>query len=109
VKVVFSAAARRQIYEVAVSYARERRVLGVDFVESVYGAVDLIQVFPRIGARVNDRYRKLVLQRFPYVVIYSIEQGRLRITAISHQRQDPDGWRHRAEEPPAIYEVRLAA
>ncbi len=99
-KVVFSAAARSQIHEIAASYAGERRGLGVDFIESVYRAVALIQAFPRIGAKVNDRYRKLILQRFPYVVIYSIEEDldRLRVTAISHQRRDPDNWRYRIEE-----------
>jgi len=35
VKVVFSATARRQIYNIVVSYTRERRSLGVAFMASL--------------------------------------------------------------------------
>ena len=90
---------------IAVDYTRERRSLGVAFMESLDGALNLLREHPGLGERIESTYRKLVLRRFPYLLIYSIEadRDRLVIKTISHQRRSPDYWRSHVEEPASTY------
>ena len=108
-KVVFSATARRQLYGIVVAYTRERRSLGVAFMESLDRALSLLRANPGLGAGFGESadspYRKLVLRRFPYLLVYSIEadRDRLVINTISHQRRSPDYRRSHVEEPVSTF------
>jgi hypothetical protein len=41
--------------------------------------------------------RRLVLIRFPYVLIYSFTPDMLRIVAVAHARRRPGYWRARVD------------
>jgi plasmid stabilization system protein ParE len=110
VKVEYAETARRQIRNIAMDYARERRSLGADFVFSVDDAVSKLLENPRIGARLAGVQRRILLGRFPYLLVYEIDarNDRILVNCISHQRRHPDHWRGRVEDPAAAYEVSLA-
>ena len=79
--------------------------------ETLDQALRLLRANPRLGKSANYPYRKLVLRRFPYLLIYSIEEipDRLVISTVSHQRRSPDYWRSHVEEPAPLYAIPLAA
>ncbi len=43
----------------------------------------------------ENEVRHVVLARFPYSVLYTIEGNIVVLVAVFHQRRDPDEWRRR--------------
>jgi len=107
VKVEYAETARRQIRKIARDYARERRSLGADFVLAVDDAGSKLLENPRIGARLAGVQRRILLGRFPYLLVYEIDarHDRILVNCISHQRRHPDHWRGRVEDPVPAYAI----
>ena len=107
----FNELASRDVRSITHFYAQERRSLAVSFVEELYGSVLLLIANPQLGQRISKNYRRLLLPRFPYMLIYRIEQETdlIRIIAVCHQRRRPGYWTNRVEEPAPLYEVLSAA
>jgi len=79
-------------------YAAIDAVLGERYAREFLRPVNLITSKPLAWARVgrgrrNARVRHM--DRFPYSVIYLIEDDLIRIVAVMHQRQRPGYWRKR--------------
>lgn len=85
--------------------AHERDDLGVDFLSAVDQVVSLLSASPRVGARLSGVQRKVRLKRFPYLLVYEIDErhDRIVIHCVSHQSRHPDYWRGRIEEPAPSY------
>ena len=50
---------------------------------------------PGIGTPGVRGTRKLLLDRFPYTLVYRIDGDTVRVLAFMHQSRRPDYWRHR--------------
>ena len=50
---------------------------------------------PGIGTPGVRGNRKLLLDRFPYTLVYRIDGDTVRVLAFMHQSRRPDYWRHR--------------
>ena len=86
-------------------YARQSRSLAVGFVEEAARSVTLLLVNPYLGESVGKKYRRLLLRRFPYFLIYQVDAKSQLISVISvaHHSRRPDYWRNRVREGPALY------
>jgi plasmid stabilization system protein ParE len=58
-------------------------------------AVDLLLQFPGLGAAWRHGKRRVLMRRFPYSVIYSVEGDEIRILAVAHHSRRPGYWRAR--------------
>lgn len=64
---------------------------------------------PEIGMRADQIYRRLVLKRFPFNIIYRILSDEIRVIAVAHQNRKPGYWKsvtesnERVEEPGIRY------
>lgn len=94
-RVVVDEGAREDLVVAVRWYRSQRREIGAEFLQAVAAAVEMIAAAPERWQPIGDGYRRYVLRRFPYVVIYEIEQGRVIITAIAHGRRSPGYWRER--------------
>jgi len=94
-RVEFHPEAETEFIESALFYESRVTGLGVHFIQEVEHATRLLQEHPELGQLVEDRFRHLVLQRFPFTLIYAIESGRVWIMAVAHQHQRPGYWRER--------------
>src|SRR4051812_33451870 len=58
-------------------------------------AVDRILQFPHGWHPLNDNYRRCELHRFPYGMVYLIDEQRqeIRVQCVMHLHRDPDEWR----------------
>ena len=103
----FTETARRQIREITMFYAREHRSFGVAFIEALDRSLRLLVENPQLGHRVGARHRKLSLRRFPYMLIYSVddENDRIQLSVVCHQRRRPGYWRSRVEERKPSYAI----
>jgi plasmid stabilization system protein ParE len=51
--------------------------------------------FPKSGQKVRGGYRRILLQRFPYQLVYRVEGDEIVIYAVAHQKRRPGYWRKR--------------
>jgi toxin ParE1/3/4 len=69
--------------------------LGYDFSIEVFASIQNIVNYPTAWPVMEEDVRRCLVYRFPYGVVYSIEQGGIFILAIMHLRRDPDYWKNR--------------
>ncbi len=90
--IFFDPDARSEFLE-SVSYYEECRVgLGHCFRDVVELAVQSISETPFRYRVLQAPFRRCVLQKFPYAIIYSIEPDHIRIIAIMHTKRKPEYW-----------------
>lgn len=70
---------------------------GDRFLHALEAALTQIRTFPRSGRAFHQRYRRVLISRHLYGVIYSIEGRRIVVTRIVDLRQDPESIRRNLE------------
>jgi toxin ParE1/3/4 len=58
-------------------------------------SVNLLLRHPQLGALWRHGKRRLIIQRFPYSIIYTVAGEEIRILAVAHQSRRPGFWRGR--------------
>ncbi len=76
-------------------YENRERGLGYDFSIEVLAAIQNIATYPTAWPVIEESARRCLVHRFPYGVIYSIEQNEIFILAVMHLRRRPDYWKSR--------------
>ncbi len=94
-RIEFHPAALREMIASARFYESRLPGLGMDFQSELKRSLEFLKENPDIGVVVKPPYRRLLLGRFPFSVIYRVEGSKLRILAIAHQRRLPGYWQGR--------------
>ena len=94
-KVTFHEDAYAEMNEAGQYYEERSFGLGLSFLDAVEEAIEKILQSPAAYQLVGDEVRYKLLNRFPYSVLYAIEQDRIRVVAIAHQKRRPGYWRYR--------------
>ena len=76
-------------------YEEEVPGLGDAFITELERVAELIKQHPFIGSPIDEIFRRVVLVRFPFSAIYCLEEEKLLIVAVAHQRRKPGYWRGR--------------
>jgi plasmid stabilization system protein ParE len=80
----------------AIEYYEERELgLGYDFSIEVFATIQNIVTHPTAWSVIEEDVRRCLVHRFPYGVVYSIEQDEIFILAVMHLRRHPDYWKKR--------------
>jgi len=69
--------------------------LGADFLEDIEKAINFIQKFPAAFPILDGPYRRFILRRFPYCIIYRFDENNIFIMAVMHQKRKPGYWKER--------------
>jgi toxin ParE1/3/4 len=69
--------------------------LGAGFLDEVGRVINILREHPDLGQPVGQGFRRALLHRFPFSLIYAVEERAILIVAIAHQRRRPDYWRNR--------------
>jgi plasmid stabilization system protein ParE len=96
--VYFHPAASVELAEAAGFYNDKVVGLGETFILEVQRITNLVQEQPLIGQSVRLNFRSIVLARFPYSAVYTVESDRILVLAIAHQRRRPGYWRDRSRK-----------
>lgn len=94
-KLEFHPEAELELIEAAEYHESQVPGLGERFEAEVRRATDLLLNHPEIGAPADPILRKLVLNRFPFTLHYSVASDILRIEVVAHQSRRPGYWRSR--------------
>ena len=90
----FLSPALEELTEAAEYYEQQVRGLGADFIDEVDSAIGRILLFPEVWSNIADNYRHCSLRRFPYTIIYTIQnKNEILIVSIFHQSRQPLSWK----------------
>ena len=90
-------AAERELGEAADYYGAISPRLRDGFALEVARAVNLLRVFPALGAPLASRagLRRFVIDRFPYAIVYASGKVLIVTLAFAHHARRPDYWQNR--------------
>ena len=83
--------AEEEMLEAARSYEDQAVGLGGRFLDEVEGCADLLLDRPYIGRRIEE-FRRFPLRKFPFSLIYALEDDDLVVVAVAHHRRRPGYW-----------------
>ena len=96
-KVIFSKYAKQELNDAVHYYELEHEGLGRRFKEEVKKAAIRISEYPKAWSVERGDVRKCLLHKFPYKLLYSIEEDHIIVIAVAHQHRKPDYWIERDE------------
>jgi plasmid stabilization system protein ParE len=94
--VVISDEAKVDLNDATSWYEQQREGLGDEFLDCIDEAFDQIRQFPQLSPKVFLDLRRKVVRRFPYLVIYRIDDDQITVVAVYHGKRHPRGWQERA-------------
>jgi len=87
--------AEEELWNAVVYYEERCPGLGFDFEQAVKAAVEEIQRAPQRWSLCEDGTRRLLLERFPYLIVYMFEHAHVWIISVAHCRQQTGYWTDR--------------
>lgn len=117
-KIDFLDLTRRELDDAFDWYEAQVPGLGYDFLSEVDRAVGRILAYPQSAAILEPGLRRVLINRFPYGMIYGLDGDRIVIVAVAHLHREPHYWigrlvcparpdgRNKAKERRARYIVR---
>jgi toxin ParE1/3/4 len=76
-------------------YETERVGLGNELIDAVGVVLERVQGAPRLYSKVYEELRLALVRRFPYAVVYRIDEDQITVVAVYHTHRDPRGWQSR--------------
>jgi plasmid stabilization system protein ParE len=97
-KVIYDPEAKLEIKEAAEFYEGCKDGLGQSFLRELESAISDLAQNPFAWRRISGSFRRRLLQRFPFGVIYSVEDDEIFIAAVMHLKRKPGYWKKRIEK-----------
>ncbi|MFT4925532.1 MAG: hypothetical protein ACI8WB_001625 [Phenylobacterium sp.] len=92
---VFHPAAELEFNRAIDYYEEIEPALGYDFATEVYSAIQRAVSLPMGWVAIDGDIRRSLVKRFPYGVLYSLEDDGIYIVAVMNLNRHPDYWKHR--------------
>ncbi|NEP13241.1 MAG: type II toxin-antitoxin system RelE/ParE family toxin [Symploca sp. SIO2C1] len=94
-KYVFHPLALTEYSQAVEFYAERNKELAQDFINSVESAIFKVIEFPRRWPVIEDTVRRCLTRKFPYAILYAIEEDYILIVAVMHCNRKPEYWQER--------------
>jgi len=89
-RVIFSPEARLEFEDAERYYDKQVEGLGNRFRAEVKTALSRMKAWPLSCPEERSGIRRLLLSRFPYKLLYSLENDHIYVIAVAHQHRQPD-------------------
>jgi len=93
IELIIAPEVEQDLAEAAAWYESRRVGLGEEFLDCVDACVSAILRMPEMQTIVHERYRRVLVRRFPCAVFYKYSSHTITVYAIFHASRDPDKWR----------------
>ena len=87
--------AKKELKEAAGYYESCQKGLGKAYLFAVESAVKRLSSSPTTWRKIRDPFRRILVDRFPYGVIYSFDGEEIFIAAVMPLKRKPDYWSKR--------------
>lgn len=94
-RLVIRPEADAEVAEAARWYEERRAGLGAEFLDAFAASTDRLRRDPYLYAPILRDARRVLVQRFPYSVIYEVHRDEVVILSCFHERRDPKEWMRR--------------
>ncbi|WP_341646799.1 type II toxin-antitoxin system RelE/ParE family toxin [Thauera sp. SDU_THAU2] len=91
-RILFAPEARLEFEDARTYYERQQPRLGQRPQQDTRQALQRIRLWPFSCPIETGEIRRLLLSRFPYKLLYSVEKDHLYIIAFAHQHRAPEYW-----------------
>lgn len=91
-RVIFSPEARLEFEDAERYYDKQVEGQGSRFRAEVKAALSRMRAWPLACPEERSGIRRLLLSRFPYKLLYSLENDQIYVIAVAHQHRQPDYW-----------------
>ena len=91
----FLSPAEEEMTDAALFYETATGRLGTDFLDDVQRAIDRLRQYPHSGEAIALDFRRALLHRFPFSLIYTVEENAIVIIAVAHHGRRPGYWQSR--------------
>ena len=65
---------------------------GIAFLDELDRVVHLIRAFPLASPEIEPDIRRCLFARFPYSLVYGIDEDTIVVIAVAHSRREPNYW-----------------
>ena len=96
--IVISTPAAQDLDDYYSWYERQKSGLGTRFLSAINATLQSIQRTPAGYQSVHQSYRKAVVGRFPYVILYREEVDQIFISAVFHTSRSPESLQDRLHQ-----------
>jgi len=83
-KLLFTSETHGDLDDAYAWYEKQRAGLGSEFLESVAACIDRVLDAPELHAILEGDYRRALVHRFPYFVIYEFDGRYVTVYAVLH-------------------------
>lgn len=94
----FTEGARIDVLEAAEYYRGVKNRHGLTFADELESSLERITEGPARHPMFGPRYRRLKMRRFPFGILYVVEESQIVVTAVMHLRRSPDAWLGRTKD-----------
>ncbi|MGA1842685.1 MAG: type II toxin-antitoxin system RelE/ParE family toxin [bacterium] len=91
-KIKIAKIAQQEFNEAKQFYEIEQAGLGSRFEKDIKNAILRIKQFPSVWPIERKEVCRYIVHRFPYKILYSVQQDTIIILALAHQHRKPDYW-----------------
>ncbi|MBU1218790.1 type II toxin-antitoxin system RelE/ParE family toxin [Myxococcota bacterium] len=93
----FHPSAEQELNEGVDYYNQAQDGLGLQFTKEVYNSIQNILSFPYGWTPLSENTRRCLVNRFPFGVIYQIEDDQIIIIAVMQLNKKPEFWKDRID------------
>ncbi len=97
-KYVFHPEALIEFSEATIYYSEKNLKLGLAFYTEVKNTIHRIIETPKLFRTIEEDIRRCLTHRFPYGILYTIEEDYILIVAVMHCSREPSYWKHRVKK-----------
>jgi toxin ParE1/3/4 len=87
--------AARELTSTIEYYEEKSEGLGADFLDEIEDTIAQVLAHPDSGFLLTNQDRRLLLDRFPYEIIYEVSGSMITINAVKYLRRKPGYWKSR--------------
>lgn len=93
--IVFRVEAQAEFDQALDWYEQQQAGLGNDFLNDVSDTLERVVLMPKSSAQLFEDVRRTVVRRFPYSILYCIEETQIVVIAVFHTKRNPKTWQER--------------
>jgi plasmid stabilization system protein ParE len=93
----FLSLANREVDDAVQWYEAREEDLSREFLDELDRVVRLVRSYPYAGMQVEPEIRRFLFTRFPYSLIYGIDEKTIVVIAVANQHREPNYWADRID------------